>query len=92
MIAAFLQFVLLAVIVLLIIGGLTIFSLFRSFRDIAERAKDFFQGNSQTYNGGNKRDNTYGDEVIIDKRTSDKAKRKIFADNEGEYVDFEEEK
>lgn len=92
MIAAFVQFVLLALFVLIIIGALAIFSLFRSFHDMAERAKDFFHGNGQAYNGGNKRSGTSGDEVVIDKRTPDKAKRKIFADNEGEYVDFEEEK
>lgn len=38
-----------------------------------------------------RRTQTDSGEVIIDHRTSDKSSRKIFADDDGEYVDFKEE-
>lgn len=65
---------------------------FRSLRDAADR----LIGGGRHANGGSQRRETRSrasdEEVIIDSRTSDKANRKIFSDDEGEYVDFEEEK
>jgi len=65
---------------------------FRSLRDAADR----LMGGSRHASGGSQRhetrSSTSDEEVIIDSRTSDKANRKIFSDDEGEYVDFEEEK
>ncbi|MCD8291751.1 MAG: DUF4834 family protein [Prevotella sp.] len=53
-------------------------------------------GNSSSYGRGSgfgsysKTSNSDGQE-IIDSRNPNEANRKIFSDNEGEYVDFEEE-
>lgn len=85
MIIAFFKFILLAALVVFVMVCLTAFSIVRSFRNISKRHGGFNQ------NGGQRR-NGYEDETVIDRRTDVKTSRKIFADDEGEYVDFEEDK
>jgi len=85
MIIALFKFILLAVLVVFVMVCMTAFSIFRSFHNISKRHGGFNQ------NGGQRR-SAHESETVIDRRTDDKANRKIFADDEGEYVDFEEDK
>lgn len=71
--------------------GIIAFNLYRSYRALRQKFSDL-------KNGTRRRGRSYGgtatadDEIIIDRRTPDEANRKIFSKNEGEYIDFEEEK
>jgi len=68
------------------------YRIYRSVHDAARQFRDF-SGTGRNNTGSTQRNRHSGtDETIIDRRDSDKAKRRIFSDNEGEYVDFEEER
>ena len=62
-----------------------------------EAAKDYFkhQGNSRKQQRGQRQTNrttrTADGLTIVDNRSPEKANKKIFAQDEGEYVDFTEE-
>ena len=74
-----------------IVVGIIAFNIYRSFRAVKQKFADFKNGTRR--NGGySNTTQSADDEVIIDRRSPDEAKRKIFSNNEGEYVDFEEEK
>lgn len=79
-------------LVLFIMACVTAWRIYRSFRNVADSLK----GSNGNARKTSQRRDTYGnasaDDIIIDRRTSDKANRKIFSEDEGEYVDFEEEK
>ncbi len=77
----------------------TVFGIVRTFYKASRKVKNFNRNaNSgkgysngsgfRSYTWTNRSDN----EEIIDRRTPNQANRKIFSENEGEYVDFEEEK
>lgn len=76
------------------------------YRKIHETTKQFrnfnAQQNGSTYGYGTNQEDFYNNsnttksttstgEVIEDRRTEDKINRKIFTQEEGEYIDFEEE-
>lgn len=68
------------------------FRIYSSVKDVMRQFRNFGNTSGKTTSGttGGKR---YGaDETIIDRRDGEKANRRIFSDNEGEYVDFEEER
>lgn len=83
-------FGLLILLVFVLMGATVVMRIVNSVR------KAFRQQDSQQDAGGYARQHryeTYGDEEkVIDKRSPQEANRKIFADNEGEYVDYEESK
>lgn len=90
-------FIILAVIIVAIVAVF----IFKGVR-IFKKATNGANGNNgrrrqYTYNNSNEQRkqqrNTHTDtgETIIDNRDQATAKRKIFADNEGEYTDYEEE-
>ncbi len=85
--------IILIVILMVLLMGATVVA-----RIVHAVRKAFQSGNEQqsSSHGGyssRNRHETYGDEEkVIDKRTPQEANRKIYADNEGEYVDFEESK
>lgn len=85
-------------------GALKLFSIYRKIHNAAKQFQNFGgythygqdtrQGAgtasaSQSRNGST---TTATGEVIEDRRTEDEINRKIFTQEEGEYVDFEEEK
>lgn len=87
--------------------ALKFYSLYRKLHDVTRQFRDFSNGQAQgwdqrqqsTWQGGNaggsqqaKTSTTPTGEVIEDRRTEDEINRKIFTQEEGEYVDFEEEK
>ena len=78
------KFIFLLFIVLFIFILLTAFRFINTFRNninrYNQRAQDFGQ-------------RTYGDrEQVFDTREPEEANKKIFKEDEGEYVDYEEEK
>lgn len=89
MIIAFLQFILIALVGVFVIAVIVALRLLRSFRSFS----DIFKGRA---GNGNTRSRSYkdstNDDVIIDRRSPEEMKKKIFSKNEGEYVDFEEER
>ncbi|MDY4731835.1 MAG: DUF4834 family protein [Prevotella sp.] len=84
------KFLLLIFIAVLITGALIAFRIYRSFRNITDRFKG---GNgSQTARPGYDQRNSNTKEHVVDHRNPHTAKQKIFKDEEGEYVDYEEVK
>lgn len=86
---AFFKFITVFIIIVIVAIAVSFFWLFRKVNKITST---FTGGNkrtrSQQRNSGNR---TYGNkEGVIDARTPEQANRKIFKDNEGEYVDFTE--
>ncbi|MCI1282690.1 MAG: DUF4834 family protein [Prevotella sp.] len=85
---AFLKFIL-----LLFVAGLIalIFIAYSFYKRIHDTAKEFHkQMNGQQRQPQNR---TYGEqEGVVDPRDPDKANQKIIPKDEGEYVDYEEEK
>ena len=74
----------------MITGALIAFRIYRSFRNITDRFKG---GNgSQTARPGYDQRNSNTKEHVVDHRNPHTAKQKIFKDEEGEYVDYEEVK
>lgn len=91
MIIAFLKFILIVFFCIFIIAGVFAVRLLRSFRNLSDRFKGF-QDISGSRNTGSRRHNTGTKEnIVIDRRSPEEMKKKIFSKNEGEYVDFEEE-
>mgnify|MGYP002517213106 FL=1 len=74
------------------------YTLYRRLHNVTKQFRDF--SSSQNASGYGSHDNQYSrqstttstGEVIEDRRTEDEINRKIFTQEEGEYVDFEEEK
>lgn len=84
------------------------YSVYRKLHDVTRQFREFSSGqNASGYNAYGDNASQAGDsrnqysrqstttatgEVIEDRRTEDEINRKIFTREEGEYVDFEEEK
>ena len=84
------KFLLLIFIAVLITGILIAFRIYRSARNITHRFKG---GNgSQSARQGYDQRNSNTKEHVVDHRNPHTAKQKIFKDEEGEYVDYEEVK
>lgn len=83
-------------------GAWKLFSIYRKIHNAAKQFQDFGeygpfgQGNGQRASSsgrsrpGNGSTTTATGEVIEDRRTEDEINRKIFTQEEGEYVDFED--
>lgn len=83
-------FILFLVLVGVFLGAAFILRIYTSVK----RAIHQTQGEGSKNSGGRGQSSTtYGDEErVIDNRNPEQASRKIFTDEEGEYVDFVEEK
>lgn len=93
MIAALLNFLFIILLGIFIVVGVVAYKIYRTFHSVKKQFKGF-RGQD---NGNGQDRQQYGqtsgdDEIIIDRRTPDEMNRKIFSKNEGEYVDYEEEK
>lgn len=91
MIFAFFKFILIVFICVFIIAVFAAARILSTFRNFSGRFK-----NTRSNMGGSTRHrqtytNATDKETVIDRRSPDKANKKIFSKNEGEYVDFEEE-
>lgn len=87
MIAALLNFLFIILLGIFIVVGVVAYKIYRTFHSVKKQFKGFRGQDRQQY-----RQTSGDDEIIIDRRTPDEMNRKIFSKNEGEYVDYEEEK
>lgn len=95
---AFLWFLLFVIIVIL---GTAIFHIWKIYRRIHNATEQFKKqmgggfdqndGNYESSRSNVKTTTTDSGDTIIDRRTPEEANKKIFAKDEGEYVDFKEE-
>ena len=86
-----LGFILLLILFVFIYVSVKAYRIYRSFRDMAKRFTGS-KGRDDGYGRESRTHRTDGDEIIIDRRSSEEANRKILSKSEGEYVDFEETK
>ena len=88
-------FFIIAVVAVIAVAARFLWRGYHMFRNL-NQGKDRRQGRGWQYDAGVNRETsgrhtrTSSGETIIDARDSDTASRKIFSENEGEYVDFEE--
>ena len=101
MIKFFLLFVLMIFVIVFLLGGLTVFKVLRRIQDIKQQfnnaGRHGQQGHRKTNGnnayGKNAYDNSsYNAEGISDSRSHADRNKKIIPKDEGEYVDFVEEK
>lgn len=92
MIGALLNFIFIIILGVIIIAGVIAFRIYRSFHNVSKQFRDFRGRARESRAYSNGRGTGREENIIVDRRTPDEANRKIFAKNEGEYVDFEEEK
>lgn len=83
--------------VIFLLGGLTFMKLFRRVQDIKEQFTNAAQGTRNGRDGGDSRggrgeQTVYNADGVGDSRTHAERSKKIFPKDEGEYVDFIEEK
>ena len=96
----FIAFLFLAFIVagllFLVLVGFGIKNMLRRFRqgnisDGGNNGQSSWQRGQGSWNQGQNNQDYTDDEVIIDQRSPEQANRKIYSENDGEYVDFTEE-
>lgn len=93
MIAALLNFLFIILLGIFIVVGVVAYKIYRTFHSVKKQFKGFRgQDNGNGQDRQQYRQTSCDDEIIIDRRTPDEMNRKIFSKNEGEYVDYEEEK
>lgn len=93
MIAALLNFLFIILLGIFIVVGVVAYKIYRTFHSVKKQFKGFRgQDNGNGHDRQQYRQTSGDDEIIIDRRTPDEMNRKIFSKNEGEYVDYEEEK
>lgn len=93
MIAALLNFIFIILLGIFIVVGVVAYKIYRTFHSVKKQFKGFRgQDNGNGQDRQQYRQTSGDDEIIIDQRTPDEMNRKIFSKNEGEYVDYEEEK
>jgi hypothetical protein len=74
-----------------------LFKIYRLFHQVKKNAEQQFD-KQKDYDNDTKgsfyhrRTNNNKSETVVDSRNTDNSQKKIFSDDEGEYVDFEEEK
>lgn len=93
MIAALLNFLFIILLGIFIVVGVVAYKIYRTFHSVKKQFKGFRgQDNGNGQDRQQYRQTSGDDEIIIDRRAPDEMNRKIFSKNEGEYVDYEEEK
>lgn len=90
--AAFFHFLLFFLLVVLFFIGITAWRIYDSFRNLSDRLRGNNPGKGNYSSQRSAYGTTQNEEIIIDQRDRSQTGRKIFNDNEGEYVDYEEEK
>lgn len=79
-------------------AALKVYSIYRRLHDVTKQFRDFNAGQNAGTTGNSSSSyrrtstTTPTGEVVEDRRTEDEINRKIFTREEGEYIDFEEEK
>lgn len=104
MIKFFLLFVLMIFVIVFLLGGLTVFKVLRRIQDIKQQFNNAGRQGQQGHRkaNGNNANSSYGNnaygnssynaEGVSDSRSHADRNKKIIPKDEGEYVDFVEEK
>lgn len=87
-----LKFIFLAFIIFIIIGVVAALSLSHYIRNLIKTFRGGKGGSNRYDSRSRYYDKRRPDDTIIDHRSPNEINKKIFSKNEGEYVDFEEEK
>jgi len=85
--ATFLGFILWILLMVFILGVVAALTLFSKVRNIINQVKE--QAGFKTHTSS--QENYQNQEGVFDTRSSEEANKKIFAHDEGEYVEFTEE-
>jgi cell division protein FtsL len=86
--AAFFKFILIIFIAIVIAIAVVVIRVYKRIHQAAQQIREQMGGEASQ---NQKRQHPYsGDDEIIDNRDPEKANQKIYSDNEGEYVDYEE--
>lgn len=89
----FLHFILFIFIIALFFIGSFIYRIYKQINKVKKQFGNFTGQNNGANHAAGQDSRTYGDEeIIIDKRNPDKSSQKIFTEDDGEYVDYEETK
>lgn len=86
-----LKFLFIIILTLLLLAVVAVIVVAKIFHGIH---KGFKNMQNSTYDSAQNRtdNNNGGQDVIVDRRSPEEANRKIIAEDEGEYIDFEESK
>ena len=76
-----LKFLLIVILVVLALVGIFVITVFSKVNDARKRFQDMNRQSPRNVNG----------QAVTDTRSPEEARRKIIADDEGEYVEYEEE-
>ena len=95
----FFLFIIMPVLIVFLVGGFTVFKFFFRVKQMSKQfgANGGYQQQQRSQRRSQQRaqqrtNNASADETLYDSRSSEDRNKKIFAKEEGEYVDYEEVK
>ena len=91
----FFLFIIMPVLIIFLVGGFTVFKFLFRVKQMSKQfgANGGFQQQQRSQQRSQQRTNaTSADETLYDSRSSEDRNKKIFAKEDGEYVDYEEVK
>lgn len=91
----FFLFIIMPVLIIFLVGGFTVFKFLFRVKQMSKQfgANGGFQQQQRSQQRSQQRTNaTSADETLYDSRSTEDRNKKIFAKEDGEYVDYEEVK
>lgn len=91
----FFLFIIMPVLIIFLVGGFTVFKFLFRVKQMSKQfgANGGFQQQQRSQHRSQQRTNaTSADETLYDSRSTEDRNKKIFAKEDGEYVDYEEVK
>ena len=91
----FFLFIIMPVLIIFLVGGFTVFKFMLRVKQMSKQfgANGGFQQQQRSQQRSQQRTNaTSADETLYDSRSTEDRNKKIFAKEDGEYVDYEEVK
>lgn len=91
----FFLFIIMPVLIIFLVGGFTVFKFLFRVKQMSKQfgANGGFQQQQRSQQRAQQRTNaTSADETLYDSRSTEDRNKKIFAKEDGEYVDYEEVK
>lgn len=86
-----LKFLFVILLTILLLAIVVVVAVAKIFHNVHKGVKNM-QNNAYNSASHSTENNNGDQDVIIDRRSPEKANRKIIAENEGEYIDFKESK
>lgn len=90
----FFLFIIMPVLIIFLVGGFTVFKFLFRVKQMSKQfgANGGFQQQRSQQRSQQRTNATSADETLYDSRSSEDRNKKIFAKEDGEYVDYEEVK